>query len=456
MENFLTLLPPLISLVLAIWKRNILVSLVIGNLVGFVILSGTMAPIEFIIQTFYQVVNPSHYQVIIIMLIIAGFVELLDKSGGANAFADKMTNWVNTKSKAMLSTMLTGMAIFFTDSGNSLILGPLYRPIYDKLNICREKLAYILDSTSSPVCILIPFISWGLYIMGLIEDSYIANSISRDSFDTYLGLYKYQFYPILTLAFGLLISWWGKDFGIMKKYQNNLKFQHDLDTNSSLKATKVRFVLLPLGFLLICMVIGFTLMFTINGKITGPYLRLTLISSYLLSTLFLCFELKKHKISKLKNSKKIILSGVKKMINVSGVLVMAWLLSHVCSDLGTAKTLSLLLEDSISGPILPSIIFTIGVIASFATGSSWGTMAIIMPIAIGLGVNLEANLELTIAAVLSGALFGDHTSPISDTTLLASVASECEHIDHVKSQLGYAIIPGTLSFLLFLIVGLSQ
>jgi Na+/H+ antiporter NhaC len=453
MDIFLTLLPPLLSLVLAIWKRNILVPLILGNLVGLFILKGFLAPIEFFKETYIQLINPSHYQVILIMLIIAGFVELLDKSGGANAFAQKMTSWVNTKSKAMLSTMLTGMAIFFTDSGNSLILGPLYRPIYDKLNICREKLAYILDSTSSPVCILIPFISWGLYIMGLIEDSFLANSISINSFDTYIGLYKYQFYPILTLVFGLLISWWGKDFGVMKKYQMNSKIK-DNTSSSSIISTKVRFVLLPLGLLLILMTIGFSLMFALNGKITGPNLRLTLICSYLLSTLFLGFELHTHNILKINNSKKIIMNGVKKMINVSCVLVMAWLLSHICSELGTAKTLSLLIKDSISGPILPSIIFTIGVIASFATGSSWGTMAIVMPIAIGLGVNLGSNLELTIAAVLSGALFGDHTSPISDTTLLASIASECEHIDHVKSQLGYAIIPGTLSFLLFLVIGL--
>jgi Na+/H+ antiporter NhaC len=292
-----------------------------------------------------------------------------------------------------------------------------------------------------------------LYIMGLIEDSFLANSISINSFDTYIGLYKYQFYPILTLVFGLLISWWGKDFGVMKKYQMNSKIK-DNTSSSSIISTKVRFVLLPLGLLLILMTIGFSLMFALNGKITGPNLRLTLICSYLLSTLFLGFELHTHNILKINNSKKIIMNGVKKMINVSCVLVMAWLLSHICSELGTAKTLSLLIKDSISGPILPSIIFTIGVIASFATGSSWGTMAIVMPIAIGLGVNLGSNLELTIAAVLSGALFGDHTSPISDTTLLASIASECEHIDHVKSQLGYAIIPGTLSFLLFLVIGL--
>jgi Na+/H+ antiporter NhaC len=454
LNNILTILPPLISLILAVWKRNILLSLIIGNFVGFVIISGFLAPIEFLKESYFQLIKPSHYQVIIIMLIIAGFVELLDKSGGANAFANRMTKWVNTKSKAMLSTMFTGIAIFFTDSGNSLILGPLYRPIYDKLNICREKLAYILDSTSSPVCILIPFISWGLYIMGLIEDSFISNSVTRDSFDTYISLYKFQFYPILTLVFGILISWWGKDFGIMKKYQEKSEFKHDLDTNTLLKATKVRFVLLPLGLLLILMIIGFILMFSINGKITGPFLRLTLISSYLLSTLFLCYELQKHKISSFAKSKSIVLSGIKNMLNISAVLVMAWLLSHVCSELGTVNTLSSLLKDSVTGLVLPALIFTIGVLASFATGSSWGTMAIIMPLAIGLGVNLDANLELTIAAVLSGALFGDHTSPISDTTLLASIASECEHIDHVKSQLGYAIIPGSLSFILFLLVGL--
>ncbi len=448
MEVVLPLLPPIISLVLAIWKRKILPALFVGNLVGFIILDGFKAPMTLGISLFEQLIMQSHYQVIIIMLIIAGFVELLDNSGGANAFAAKMTNWINTKSKAMASTMITGVLIFFTDSGNSLILGPLYRPIYDKLEICREKLAYILDSTSSPVCILIPFISWGLYIMGLIESSFIKLGIDKTGFDTFIELYPYQFYPILTLIFGFLMALWGKDFGLMKKYQQNINKEiiaHDLVD----KGTKVRFVLMPLGVLFLVMLTGFTIMFTTQGKISGPSLRIVLILAYSLAATFLTYQLTSHKVMSFKESKKAIFTGMKKMIQISIILLLAWTLSDICFELKTADAILKVLSGNITAKVLASIIFLVGVVASFATGSSWGTMAIIMPIAISLGHQIEANLTLCIAAVLSGSLFGDHTSPISDTTLLASMASECEHIDHVKSQMNYALIPGGISLLLF-------
>lgn len=448
MDLVIPLLPPIVSLVLAIWKRKILIALIVGNAIGMVLLHGFYAPIEFFKGFYQQIMMPSHYQVLFIMLIIAGFVELLDKSGGANAFASKMTNWINTKSKAMISTMATGMMIFFTDSGNSLILGPLYRPIYDKLNICREKLAYILDSTSSPVCILIPFISWGLYIMGLIESSFKNFNITQDSFHTYLSLYKFQFYPILTLAFGLIIAIWGKDFGVMKKFQQRIQTKDEIE-NEINKGTKIRFVLLPLLLLFLLMSLGFLYMFISQGQISGTSLRITLIISYLVATIFLTYQLKTHKIYPTSTSRKIIFTGVKKMGQVVLILIMAWLLSQVCFDLKTADAIVKILEGNLSVKYLASMIFLVGVLTSFATGSSWGTMAIIMPIAIGLGVGLEGNLSLCIAAVLSGSLFGDHTSPISDTTLLASIASECEHIDHVKSQLGYALVPGLLSLFLF-------
>lgn len=448
MDILFPLLPPIISLTLAIWKRKILPALIVGNLAGYIILDGLWAPLSLVTSMYEQLIIPSHYQVLIIMMIIAGFVELLDSSGGANAFAVKMTSWINTKSKAMVSTMATGVLIFFTDTGNSLILGPLYRPIYDKLEICREKLAYILDSTSSPVCILIPFISWGLYIMGLIDASFGKLGIDKTGFDTFIEIYPYQFYPILTLIFGFLMAIWGKDFGLMKKYQQNINrdlIAHDLVD----KGTKVRFVLMPLGLLFIVMLIGFSIMFVTQGKISGPSLRIVLITAYSFAALFLTYQLTSHSVMTIRESKKALLTGMKKMIQVSFILLFAWILSDVCFELKTADAILQILSGNISTKILPSVIFLVGIVASFATGSSWGTMAIIMPIAISLGHQMEANLLLCIAAVLSGSLFGDHTSPISDTTLLASMASECEHIDHVKSQINYAVIPGGFSLLLF-------
>lgn len=446
MQNLLTLLPPLICLIIAIWKRKVILALTIGNVVGYIILHGVDFVQNFLKDIYFQLIDPAHFQVIFIMLIIAAFVSLLDKSGGAQAFAEYVTRWIDTRQKAMAATMLTGIAIFFTDSGNSLILGPLYRPIYDKLKICREKLAYILDSTSSPVCILVPFISWGLYIMGLIESSFKNLGINETGFETFIKLYPYQFYPIYTLIFAFIISVWGKDFGLMKKFQNKTSTKLS-DDQSTIKATKLRFILLPLFCLFLFIVIGLLGVFVMSGNISGSSLRFTLITSYLFTTLILVYLLSTHGILKVKESLKVCKSGIKGMLLIPVILILAWMLSDLCFDLKTADTITSLLSGSLSPKLIPVLIFLVGIITSFCTGSSWGTMAIVMPLAINMGHAMEANILVTIAAVLSGSLFGDHTSPISDTTLLASISSECKHIDHVKTQLNYALIPGTLTLI---------
>lgn len=287
--------------------------------------------------------------------------------------------------------------------------------------------------------------------MGLMDSSFAKLGIEKTGFETFIELYPYQFYPVLTLVFGFFMAIWEKDFGLMKKYQQNINLEiiaHDLVD----KGTKVRFVLMPLGLLFAVMLIRFSIMFFSQGKISGPNLRVVLIIAYSLATLFLTFQLITHKVMTLVESKNTILIGMKKMIQISFILLFAWLLSDICFELKTADAILEILSGNISTKFLPAVIFLVGVVASFATGSSWGTMAIIMPIAISLGHQMEANLLLCIAAVLSGSLFGDHTSPISDTTLLASMASECEHIDHVKSQMNYAVIPGLFSLLLFYVL----
>jgi Na+/H+ antiporter NhaC len=451
----ISLLPSLISLVIAFTTRNVLLSLFSGAFAGSLIINvgnPIAATYHFLEHGIIkQLANGSHLQIILVILIIAGFVELLDASGGAFAFANKIARYVNSKRKAQVATLFSGIAIFFTDSGNSLILGPLFRPIYHELKVCKEKLAYLLDSTSSPVCILVPFISWGLYIMGLIQDGHENIGLKVDSFDFYVAMYKYQFYPVLTLVFALFIALLGKDFFLMKKFQDNYTGEEEVLEKIDTSNSKARTIFIPLVVLFISIACLFLYNYTLYGKLSGIKLRSSLAISYSLAIITCVFILKRYGILNRKESLVAFKKGVSKMLTIPMILVFAWILGDACAQLGTAAYLSQIIKSQVPIQLLAASLFIIGAFTSFCTGSSWGTMAILMPMAIQIGHINGVDLPLMASAVLSGSLFGDHTSPISDTTLLASMASGSEHIDHVKTQLGYASIVGACSFVLFII-----
>jgi len=225
--GLLSLLPPVLTVILAIWTRNILISLSLGVFVGSMILTSYnpfLATLDMIeSRIFVQISVPSNIQIIFTMMAIGGFIKLLEVSGGAKAFARGMTRFISNGVRAQFSTWVSGLLIFFTDSGNALIIGPLFRPIFAELKICREKLAYILDSTASPVCILMPFIGWGAYIMGLIEQAYGDAGLTEPALSVLLNVLPYQFYAIFTLAAVPFIIISGRDFGPMAKAQQ--KFQ---------------------------------------------------------------------------------------------------------------------------------------------------------------------------------------------------------------------------------------
>lgn len=455
----ISLIPSIVSLIVAFSTRKVLLSLFCGAFTGSLIISNgnpLNAIFHFIEQGMVkQLADVAHLQTIIVILVIAGFVELLDASGGAFAFAHRIGSFVNSKRKAQVATIFSGISIFFTDSGNSLILGPLFRPIYHELKICKEKLAYILDSTSSPVCILIPFISWGLYIMGLIEDGHKNIGLKVSGLDLYLSMYKYQFYPILTLIFAFLIALWGKDILLMKKFQDNYTGEEEELKSLDISNSKARTIFIPLIFLFLSILTLFLYNYNKDGKLTGLKLRSSLAISYTLATLVAVYICNKYKILNNSDSFKAVKKGISKMLTIPLILVFAWILGDACKELGTGVYLAGVLKEGVSSSLLASSVFLIGAITSFCTGSSWGTMAILMPMAIQIAHVNQINIPMMAAAVLSGSLFGDHTSPISDTTLLASMASGCKHLDHVKTQLAYAGIVGTTSMVLFWVFSLN-
>ena len=467
--GLLSLLPPILTVLLAIWTRNILFSLALGVFVGSMILTRYnpfLAALDMIeTRIFVQISVPSNIQIIFTMMAIGGFIKLLEVSGGAKAFARGMTRFISNGAKAQISTWISGMLIFFTDSGNALIIGPLFRPIFSELKICREKLAYILDSTASPVCILMPFIGWGAYIMGLIDQAYVDAGLTEPALTVLLNVLPYQFYAIFTLLAVPFFIFSGRDFGPMARAQH--KFQAEahlaeaplearLDASRSTEATgptPLSLFVVPLALLLgtIAVLLGY---FAQQDDLSSVHVRSTMTIAYVAAALASAGLMYRYQQVSFDDSLGTFIKGAESMVFVVILLILAWSLSSVIKDLGTAQTLSVLVGQSVNPAFLPAIVFLLGAVISTATGSSWGTFAILMSLAIPMAVAVDASLYLTIGAVLSGGLFGDHTSPISDTTVLASIGANCPHIDHVSTQFYYALLVGTIAFFSFIVAGL--
>ena len=464
--GFLSIVPPLLTIFVALYTRNVIVALVVGIFSGSLIIAD-FNPFNAMLdaienQVLAEFTNGTQSQVLITMMVIGGFVKLLEISGGAKAFAQRMLSIVSTRIKAQLLAWLSGLAIFFTDSGNSLIIGPLYRSVFDEFHLCREKLAYILDTTSSPISILIPFIGWGAYIMSLIEKSYAEVGLTEGEFQVLIKVIPYQFYAFLALLTVPIVILTGKDYGPMRRIQAEFRPPVQPTTSSDKPvetgaptSTPMGMFLYPLGIMLVLVTALISWHATHDG-ITGAHIRSTLIISYLAASLTCMEMMRRHQGRGYTEMLGDWVKGAEGLVYVSIVLVLAWSLSSVTSDIRTADYLASLIGDTVSPALFPVLVFVMGALISLSTGSSYGTFAILMAIAVPVGFQLEASMYLTIAAVLSGGLFGDHCSPISDTTVLASVGADCPHLNHVTTQGAYAGLTGAVTILAYWMAGIYE
>ncbi len=462
--GFLSLVPPLLTVFLAMYTRNVIVALVIGVLCGSLILTD-FNPFAALLnaveeQVLKEIGVASQAQVILTMMVIGGFVKVLEVSGGARAFAKKMTSIVSTRVRAQMLCWCSGLAIFFTDSGNSLIVGPLYRSVFDEFRLSREKLAYILDTTSSPISILIPFIGWGAYIMSLIEKNYAEIGLDDNAFEVLLAVIPYQFYAFLALLTVPFIIFTRKDYGPMLRVQADYdaglaQSTDDAPEDAEEGETRLGIFLYPLGVMLF-LVAGLISWHWTHDGITGPHIRSTLIISYLTASLVCMEMMRRYQGKTYTESIGVFVKGAESLVYVSIVLVLAWSLSSITGDLGTAPYLAGIISATVAPVFFPTIVFILSSIIGLSTGSSYGTFAIVMAIAVPVGFQLEASMFLTIAAVLGGGLMGDHASPISDTTVLASVGADCNHLNHVTTQAAYASLTGSVAIIAFLLAGIYE
>lgn len=471
--GWVSLVPPVVAVILAVITKNVIISLFSGVYVGVLILVGGR-PLEATMETignflFPQVADSYNAAVLVLLFFIGGFVALMEKSGGGAALASSAIKYINSKAKAQISAWFGGIIIFFSDLGTPLIVGPVFEKIFDKAKISREKLAWIIDSTSSPVAVLIPFIGWGVYIMGLIKSEFDKLDITASEFDTLIQVIPFQFYAILTILMVPLVAITKLDFGPMGKAEKRvqqtgalywpeskpLRRPEKVEEASSAGKGRAILIWLPLLVLFITL---FGLLMTFGfpfEPVAGNDFRIALTTAYLLAAVSIVVLLMVYKVKNFSEIFDIYTTGMQRMVYVAVTLVLAWSLGKVIGDMGTAAYIVEAMQGNVPAFIIPAILFLVGAAMSLASGSSWGTFAIMLPIAIPMAVGLDAHLLVCIGAVLSGGIFGDHCSPISDTTILSSTGAGTDHIDHVKTQFAYALTNGTIALIGFIVAGVT-
>ncbi|OON99519.1 MAG: sodium:proton exchanger [Epulopiscium sp. Nele67-Bin004] len=461
--GIISIIPIVLAIVLAIKTKKVIVSLFVSVFVGALLLHGfnVFASTQYIIKDMFvqQLTDSYNAGVIVLMLFIGGFIELMMKSGGAYAFAKSTEKHFNTKNKVQFGAFFSGIMIFFSDLGTPLIVGPVFEPFFKKLKISKEKLAFILDSTSSPVAVLVPFIGWGVFVIGLLEKEFSLLNLNYSAYQSFVSSIPFNLYSILAITIIPVTLKLGFEFKSMKKYdisnQNEIAHHSVQKSEFQVKNAKAYFVWLPI-LVLMGTLFGMLGIDFILGKVAGSMFRTALSSGYLYASVVLISIMLLNKSKTFSEIFSIYIGGMSKMTEVIIILVLAWTLGSVGKALGTSDFLVEFMKNiQFNGAYLPLAVFLLGSVISFAAGSSWGTFSILLPIVIPIAVVIDAPLFVTIGAVLSGGLFGDHVSPISDTTILSSAGAQCDHLNHVDSQMSYAVFNSLIASIFFLVCGFN-
>lgn len=485
--GILSILPPLLAIILALKTKQVYISLVVGIWLGWLIISdwnilqGSIATLEGFVDVFK---SPGNTKTIMFSALVGALLIFIQYSGGVQGFIlkmDRLLQRVEEKGEGRsrvvveLIALATGVLLFIETSISSLTVGTLYRPVFDRLKIPREKLAYIADSSSAPSSILIPFNAWGAFIMGLLLTQGIENP-----FRTMVSAMGFNFYPMIAIFLVFMVIVTRKDIGPMARAEKRTRetgkllndgarpmVSDEITSYEMKKGIKPRAInmILPLGVMILMMLVS--LVYTgwnqvedassfMNhigkalGRGSGSSAVLYSVTTAILVSMLLY---RVQRIMKIRKMIELILKGISELMPLALLMMLAFSISHVCNSLGTGEYVAGITEEWLSPALLPAVIFILSSFIAFSTGTSWGTFAIMISIAIPMAELHGANLFLVVAATMGGGVFGDHCSPISDTTIISSMASASDHIDHVKTQLPYALITGAIAAVLYLIMG---
>ena len=453
--GLISILPPMLAIFLAFKTRDALVSPFVSIFVGSLIFAkGSLySALIAMWQTFIfkQVAAPWNAELFVLIVAIGIFVALIEASGSVEALAHSMSRFIGGRVKVQISAWIAGVLLFFSDSANCLILGPVFRPLVDRFCVSREKLAYIVDSTASPVCMLVPISTWAILIGGIITASLKNYGIEMDILTSYAKCLPYQYYTILAVFLVPVVAISRKDFGPMADAEilavsgKSKYLMIDKKQKSERSKKSPPYIALISLIVLLTTISMMLVSFGFPEEVKSENVRVSLVIGYSMGALVCIVMLWACKIMTSSEIVECIISGAKNMSYVIILFVAALTLGNICSQLGTGKFLARITVPHIHTVFVPMLVFCLGAITSFATGTANGTQAILIPLAIPLAINSGAPLFITIGAAAAGGLFGDHCSPISDTTILASMGSGCELIDHARTQLPYALLAAVVS-----------
>lgn len=477
------LLPPVVAIGLALVTKEVYSSLFIGILIGGLLYSGFgfEGTLVHVFQDGFvgSVADSYNVGILIFLVLLGAIVAMMNKAGGSEAFGRWASEHIKTKTGAMLATIALGVLIFIDDYFNCLTVGSVMRPVADKHGISKEKLSYLIDATAAPICIIAPVSSWAAAVSGFVKDSGVSG------FQLFVKAIPFNFYAILTIVMMITLALMKFDYGPMRKFEPYTKenAKQKIDTmikrsgafaeavevkeegaikDKSRKNGKVIDLVFPIVVLIIACVIG---MLYSGGFFSGASvieafsdsdasvgLMLGSACTFIIVVIYYMFR----RVLKFQDLMSCLPEGFKAMVPAILILVFAWTLKAMTDSLGAREFVSALVEGSASGlqVMLPAIIFLIGCFLSFSTGTSWGTFGILIPITISVFPITTSIGVVCVSACMAGAVCGDHCSPISDTTIMASAGADCDHINHVNTQLPYAITVAAVSFVAYVLAGL--
>ena len=488
MPLWMSILPPLVAILMALLLREVVSSLFFGILTGAFLMAyyGGCGPFEALGSGLLRVVDTyvvgslydaDHVRIIVFTLLIGGMVKVITVNGGMQGIVNRLSRKAKGPRSGQLMTFVMDLCVFFDDYANTLVVGNTMRPLADKLRISREKLSYIIDSTSAPVVAVAFITTWIGAELSYIQDGINNLGLEMSSYSVFFHSLAYSFYPFLTLAFVLMLIMSQRDFGPMLKAERRARSQSVVGTEAPGQEQAQGHAidaLIPLLVLILGTVAGLVatgydasvwadssqgffgkLSATIGAADSYRALLWSSLSS-LLTAIVITLLRRKVKFGKVMES---MVEGFKTMFNAVVILTMAWAIALVTKDMHTAEFVSqLLVQWSLSPALVPVITFVLAALIGFSTGTSWGTMAILYPLILPAswllcqeqGMSMENTLPIfynVVASVLAGAVMGDHCSPISDTTIMSSLSSQCDHLQHVGTQMPYALTVGGVALL---------